>query len=433
MNRIISGESSANLFTRAKSVIPGGVNSPARSFKAVGGTPVFIDKAEGAYLYDTAGKPYLDLICSWGAMILGHGSAEAAEIMKQQSLRGISYGTPTSAEIEIAAQVCSMVSSIEMLRMVNSGTEATMSAIRLARGYTGRDKLIKFNGCYHGHSDCLLAQAGSGVLSMSNPSSPGVPPEMVKHTINLEFNDAVQLEETFQREGDALAAVIIEPIAGNMNLVPATSDYLQLLRDLCTKHGAVLIFDEVMSGFRVARGGAQEIYAISPDMTCLGKVIGGGLPVGAFGGKKEIMQQLAPVGEVYQAGTLSGNPMVVALGMHTLSQLEADVYSTLADISGKLVDIVNHVAQKTAVPICARAQGGMLGIYYGLEEPPQNLSEASQQDVELFKKVFFGLLEQGVHLPPSQFETCFVSLAHKEEEIAKFADKFKQTINSIAT
>ncbi|MCH9637841.1 MAG: glutamate-1-semialdehyde 2,1-aminomutase [Gammaproteobacteria bacterium] len=418
------------LLARAKKVIPGGVNSPVRSFKSVGGTPVFIDRAEGAYLYGRDGKAYLDLICSWGAMIFGHSREEAAEILKEQALKGISFGAPTLAEIEMAEQVRSMMPSIQMLRMVNSGTEATMSAIRLARGYTDRPKLIKFNGCYHGHSDSLLAQAGSGVLSMSNPSSPGVPPEMVKHTINLEFNDQEQLKDTFAKEGKNIAAVIIEPIAGNMNLVPADQEFLQLMRELCTEHGAVLIFDEVMSGFRVALGGAQQIYGIVPDLTCLGKVIGGGLPVGGFGGKQQIMEQLAPVGPVYQAGTLSGNPMVIALGLHTLRKLDANFYSDLTKTGEIITNIVMRLANETGIKICTNQRGGMLGIYYNLDVPPKNLQEAQQQDADLFKKIFFALLNEGVHLPPSHFEACFISSAHGTEELAKLTTAIDNIIAS---
>ncbi len=410
-----------DLLDRARQVIPGGVNSPVRSFKSVGGTPVFIERASDAYLYGRDGKEYLDLICSWGAMILGHGKEEAADILKEQALKGVSYGAPTFSEIEMAEQVSKMLPSVEMLRMVNSGTEATMSAIRLARGYTDRPKLIKFNGCYHGHSDSLLAQAGSGVLSMSNPSSPGVPPEMVKHTINLEFNNQEQLKYTFSKEGKHIAAVIVEPIAGNMNLVPADQEFLQLMRDLCTEHGAVLIFDEVMCGFRVALGSAQHIYDIAPDLTCLGKVIGGGLPVGAFGGKREIMEQLAPVGPVYQAGTLSGNPMVVALGLYTLRQLDDEFYENLTKTAEFIIDNFNRLASETGLKICTRQNAGMLGIYYGLDNPPSNLSEAQQQDEELFKKIFWALLEEGVHLPPSHFEACFISAAHDSKATAKLS------------
>ena len=411
----------SKLFQRAQASIPGGVNSPVRSFKAVGGTPIFIDRAKGAYLYDVAGKEYLDLICSWGAMMLGHGHADMAELLKKSALQGISYGTPTELEVEMAEKIKEMLPFVDLIRMVNSGTEATMSAIRLARGYTDRPKLIKFNGCYHGHSDGLLAQAGSGVLAMSNPSSPGVPPEMVQHTINLEFNDEDSLKKVFKELGKELAAVIIEPIAGNMNLIAAQPRFLKLLRELCTEHGVVLIFDEVMSGFRVARGGAAEIYGIEPDMICLGKIIGGGLPVGAFGGKREIMECLAPLGAVYQAGTLSGNPVVVTAGLHILRQLDKHLYKRIEKTSVAVVENFNKLAQNTGLKISARHFGGMIGIYYGLDLPPNNLPESQQQDLDMFKRIFFGLLEQGVHLPPSHFEACFVSAAHGEEELAKLS------------
>ena len=419
------------LYAQAKQSIPGGVNSPVRSFKSVGGDPVFIDRAKGAYLFDTQGKGYVDMICSWGAMILGHGNEDAAALAHEQALKGLSYGAATYLEVEIAEKIKSMMPAIELLRMVNSGTEATMSAIRLARGYTGRNKLVKFNGCYHGHSDCLLAQAGSGVLSMSSPSSPGVPAEIVKDTINLEFNDSNGLEEYFKISGDSTSALIIEPIAGNMNFIPADKEFLQQIRKLCDKHGVVLIFDEVMSGFRVARGGAQEHYGIVPDLVCLGKVIGGGLPVGAFGGRKDIMQHLAPIGSVYQAGTLSGNPLVVTLGLHTLNQLDSysnnngdDAYQTLQQSSNAIVDAVHQTAQDKGLKVCAQSLGGMIGIYYGLDKPPRNMLEAQNMEHDLFKKVFHAMLKEGIHLPPSDFEACFVSLAHTSVETEKFKQSF---------
>lgn len=419
----------SSLFSRAKKSIPGGVNSPVRSFVSVGGEPIFIDKAKGPYLFDTQGKEYIDMVCSWGAMILGHANADAAELVKEQTLKGTSYGTATCLEVEMAEQLKSMLPAIELVRMVNSGTEACMSAIRLARGYNGRDKVVKFNGCYHGHSDYLLAKAGSGVLSMSIPNTPGVPANLVKDTVNLEFNDNEGLEEYFKANGNKTAALIVEPIAGNMNFIPAQKDFLLLMRELCDKYGVILIFDEVMSGFRVARGGAQSHYKITPDLVCLGKIIGGGLPVGAFGGKKEIMECLAPIGSVYQAGTLSGNPMVMTMGLHVLRQLNKDhdgedPYKLLQKKADIIVETVQQTSKNKGMKLCAQAIGGMIGIYYGLESPPTNMLQASVMDVELFKRIFHKMLQLGIHLPPSNFEAAFISLAHSDKEIDRLREAF---------
>ena len=386
--------SSGLQFGRAQKVIPGGVNSPVRAFKAVGGVPRFIAHAEGPYLVDIEGRSYIDLICSWGAMLLGHADAEITALLGQAAQQGISYGAPTVVEVDMAEQISSMMPSMEMIRMVNSGTEATMSALRLARAQLGRAKIIKFTGCYHGHSDCLLADAGSGMLTLSIAASPGVPAEMIKDTHSLTFNDGDQLSDFFKRYGDQTAAVIVEPIAGNMNYVPAQKEFLQTARALCTKYGALLIFDEVMTGFRVARGGAQAHYGIRPDLTCLGKVIGGGLAVGAFGGRRNIMQKLAPSGEVYQAGTLSGNPITMALGLHILRRLDDDmIYADLHRSSTGFARRLEQMAAEAGLQLSAAAQGGMLGLYWGLSSPPRNYEEVSQMDLALFKRLFHQLLK----------------------------------------
>ncbi len=422
--------SSQTLLEQAARVIPGGVNSPVRSFRAVGGSPVFIKKAKGAYLHSEDGKTYLDFICSWGAMILGHGDEGLATIAREVALDGLSYGAPTEVEIEMATKLCQLVPSIEQVRMVSSGTEATMSALRLARGWSGRKDIIKFNGCYHGHSDCLLIEGGSGLLTLSLASSAGVPEELVRNTHSLEFNDSQQLEEFFKLRGDDLAAVIVEPIAGNMNFVPAEKQFLHTLRELCDHYGAVLIFDEVMSGFRVAQGGAQAHYGISPDLTCLGKVIGGGMPVGAFGGRRDIMQSLAPLGPVYQAGTLSGNPLVMHIGLAVLNSL-ANSYDQLNASCTKLVAGINEIARKQNSPVMAQGLGGMWGLYCGLEQLPTNFAEVNKTDSALFARLFHLLLEQGVHLPPSSFEACFLSLAHKQAEIDKMLIAFETALQEL--
>lgn len=419
--------SSQSLLKQASRVIPGGVNSPVRSFRAVGGNPVFIKNAKGAYLYGEDGKTYLDFICSWGAMILGHGDEQLARIAKEVALAGLSYGAPTKAEIEMAETLCRLVPSMEQVRMVNSGTEATMSALRLARGWSGRKDIIKFNGCYHGHSDCLLIKGGSGLLTLSLASSAGVPEELVRNTHSLEFNDCQQLEDCFKLRGDDIAAVIVEPIAGNMNFVPAEKSFLHTLRQLCDRYGAALIFDEVMSGFRVAQGGAQAYYGVLPDLTCLGKVIGGGMPVGAFGGRRDIMQSLAPSGPVYQAGTLSGNPLVMRIGLRVLSAL-ADGYDALNANCAKLVNGINEIAKKQDLPITASGIGGMWGLYCGLSQPPVNFAEVEKMNGAAFTRLFHYLLAQGIHLPPSSFEACFLSLAHSEAEINKMLTAFEAAV-----
>ena len=420
-----------SLLTRATKVIPGGVNSPVRSFRAVGGTPVFIQKARGAYLYDEDGKEYLDTICSWGAMILGHGDEKMAAIAQETALRGLSYGAPTQVEIAMAEELCRRVPSLQQVRMVNSGTEATMSALRLARGWSGRKEIVKFNGCYHGHSDCLLVKGGSGLLTLSLASSAGVPQELVRNTHNLEFNDCQQAEDYFKAQGDATAAVIVEPMAGNMNFVPAKKEFLRTLRRLCDHYGVLLIFDEVMTGFRVAGGGAQEVYGILPDLTCLGKVIGGGMPVGAFGGRADVMQSLAPQGPVYQAGTLSGNPLVMNIGLYVLQTLNRDCYKKLDGISRQLVTGVNQLAREFGAPLCARGTGGMWGLYCGVSDPPDSFAQMEQTDNELFARIFHRLLKEGVHLPPSSYETCFISLAHEKKEADRFLSALRAALTNI--
>ena len=420
-------------FRRAQRLIPGGVNSPVRAFKAVGGVPRFIARAEGPYLFDIQGASYIDLICSWGAVLLGHADADINEVLRMAAQKGMSYGAPTVVEVEMAEKLSGMMPTMEMIRMVNSGTEATMSALRLARAQRERAKIVKFTGCYHGHSDCLLAGAGSGMLTLSIASSPGVPQDMIKDTHNLAFNDSEQLHAYFKQCGDQTAAIIVEPMAGNMNFVPADEEFLQTARALCDKHGALLIFDEVMTGFRVARGGAQSHYGVRPDLTCLGKVIGGGLPIGAFGGRRAVMQHLAPSGKVYQAGTLSGNPITMAVGLHILRRLDdEDLYTDLHQRSATFAKRLGKMAAKAGLKLSAAAHGGMLGIYCGLNLPPRNYDEAAQMDLVLFKQLFHQLLKLGVHLPPSAYEAAFISLAHTPEVMRKVEDRFDAAFTALA-
>ena len=412
-------------FARAQRVIPGGVNSPVRAFKSVGGTPPFIARAKGPFLFDEDGKSYTDFVCSWGAVLLGHADEGVSRVIAEAAGRGLSYGAPTVKEIEMAEKICTMVPSAEMVRMVNSGTEATMSALRLARARKGRDEIVKFTGCYHGHSDALLAGAGSGLLTLSIASSPGVPAAMIKNTHNLPFNNCQTLREYFARLGDKTAAVILEPMAGNMNFVPADAEFLHCARELCDKHGSLLIFDEVMTGFRVARGGAQSHYKVMPDLTCWGKVIGGGLPIGAFGGREEIMRNLAPEGKVYQAGTLAGNPAVMAVGLHILERLDDDAfYADLHERTAGFAKRLTGAAEKAGVGVSVRAHGGMLGFYCGNSEFPRNFEEVSALDVRLFAKIFHLLLERGIHMPPSAYEAFFVSAAHTNEVLEEAAETF---------
>ena len=413
---------SAQLFERAKQVIPGGVNSPVRAFRGVGGTPLFIKSAQGCFLYDADGRAYIDYVGSWGPMILGHAQPEIIAAIQAAAQRGTSYGAPTELEIELADEVIDAYPSIEKIRMTSSGTEATMSALRVARGYTGRNKIVKFEGCYHGHGDSLLVKAGSGVATLGLPDSPGVLPEVAANTITVAFNDATALANVFAEVGTEIAAVIIEPVVGNMGCVPPHEGYLQAVRDITAQHGAVLIFDEVMTGFRVARGGAQELYGINPDMTCLGKIIGGGLPVGAFGGKHEIMDCVAPVGPVYQAGTLSGNPLAVTAGLTQLRLLRnKEVYEHLERVTKKLVDGLGAAAAAAGIKTVSNRVGSMCTMFF-TDEPVTDWTSATKSDREAFGKFFHAMLDEGVYLAPSQFEAAFVSYAHNDEIIERTID-----------
>lgn len=411
---------SETLFAHAQKVIPGGVNSPVRAFNGVGGTPVFIDKAQGAYIFDTDGKQYIDYVGSWGPMILGHNHPAILSAVQKTAEKGLSFGAPTPLEIDLAELVCQLVPSIEMVRMVSSGTEATMSAIRLARGYTQRDKIIKFEGCYHGHSDSLLVKAGSGALTLGQPSSPGVPADFAKHTLTCEYNNIASVKHAFEQYPQDIACVIIEPVAGNMNCIPPKAGFLQQLRELCDQYGALLIIDEVMTGFRVALGGAQQYYGVIPDLTTLGKVIGGGMPVGAFGGKKEIMQYIAPTGPVYQAGTLSGNPIAMAAGLTCLTELKkAGNEQRLAQLTEKLAQGLKALADKHGIPFVVNYVGGMFGIFFTDQTEVSSYQQVMQCDAEKFKQFFHKMLEQGVYLAPSAYEAGFMSLAHSEEDIER--------------
>ncbi|OAM30032.1 MULTISPECIES: glutamate-1-semialdehyde 2,1-aminomutase [Eikenella] len=403
------------LFSRAKAVIPGGVNSPVRAFGSVGGVPRFIKKAEGAFVWDENGTRYIDYVGSWGPAIVGHAHPEVLEAVREAALGGLSFGAPTEAEIVIAEEICRLVPSVERLRLVSSGTEATMSAIRLARGYTGRDQIIKFEGCYHGHSDSLLVKAGSGLLTFGHPSSAGVPADFTKHTLVLEYNNMAQLEEAFAQAGGQIACVILEPFAGNMNLVRPTPAFLRALRELTAKHGAVLIYDEVMTGFRVALGGAQSLHGITPDLTTMGKVIGGGMPLAAFGGKREIMDCISPLGAVYQAGTLSGNPVAVAAGLKTLEIIQRPgFYENLTARTEQLVRGLKQAAAQAGVEFNADSVGGMFGLYFS-GSLPQNYADMAASDIDAFKTFFHGMLDKGVAFGPSAYEAAFVSAAHSEE------------------
>ena len=405
------------LFDRAKAIIPGGVNSPVRAFGSVGGVPRFIKKAQGAYVWDENGTRYTDYVGSWGPAIVGHAHPEVIEAVREAALGGLSFGAPTEAEIVIAEKIAELVPSVEQLRLVSSGTEATMSAIRLARGFTGRDKIIKFEGCYHGHSDSLLVKAGSGLLTFGNPSSAGVPADFTKHTLVLEYNNTAQLEETFEKIGGEIACVIVEPFAGNMNLVRPSENFVRALRSLTAKHGAVLIYDEVMTGFRVALGGAQSLHGITPDLTTMGKVIGGGIPLAAFGGRKDIMACISPLGGVYQAGTLSGNPVAVAAGLKTLEIIRREgFYENLTARTEQLVKGFQTAAAKAGVAFTADSVGGMFGLYFA-DHAPQNYADMARSNTDGFKHFFHGMLERGVAFGPSAYEAGFVSAAHTPELI----------------
>ena len=413
---------SAALFERAQKLIPGGVNSPVRAFRAVGGTPRFVQRAQGAYLWDADGRRYIDYIGSWGPMILGHGHPAVVEAVQKALLDGFSYGAPTEREVEMAEEIVKLVPSIEMVRLVSSGTEATMSVIRLARGATGRSKILKFEGCYHGHSDALLVKAGSGLATFGSPTSAGVPPEVVKDTLVLEYNHIAQLEEAFSLHGRDIACLMIEPICGNMNFVRASVPFVQRCRELCTQHGVLLVFDEVMTGFRVALGGAQSVYAQSipgfkPDLTALGKVIGGGMPMAAFGGTRAVMEHLAPLGGVYQAGTLSGNPIATACGLATLREIQKPgFYDALGARTRSLVEGLTHAATQAGVPFCGDSEGGMFGFFL-LGTLPQNYPQVMKTDSPAFNRFFHAMLDSGVYYAPALYEAGFVSAAHTAEDV----------------
>ena len=422
---------SQKLFQRAQLIIPGGVNSPVRAFKSVGGTPLFFQRGKGALAWDADGNSYIDYVGSWGPLIVGHAHPEVVKAVEQAASKGLSFGAPTEAEVEMAELICKLVPSIDQVRLVSSGTEATMSAIRLARGFTGRSKIVKFEGCYHGHADSLLVKAGSGALTFGQPSSAGVPPETAAHTLVLDYNNEIALEKAFEREGSEIAAVIVEPVAGNMNLVVPRPSFLELLRKLCTKYGTVLVFDEVMTGFRVALGGAQGLYGIKPDLTTLGKVIGGGMPVGAFGGRRDIMQCIAPLGPVYQAGTLSGNPVAVAAGLATLKLIQAPgFYNRLSATTRQLCEGLTAAAREHGIAFSTQNVGGMFGLYFR-ETPPTTYAEVMQCDKEAFNRFFHTMLAEGVYLAPSAFEAGFVSAAHGPAEIDRTIQAAKRVFASL--
>ena len=417
------------LFDHAKAIIPGGVNSPVRAFGSVGGVPRFIKKAEGAYVWDENGTRYTDYVGSWGPAIVGHAHPEVIEAVREATLGGLSFGAPTEGEIVIAEEIAKIMPSVERLRLVSSGTEATMTAIRLARGFTGRDKIIKFEGCYHGHSDSLLVKAGSGLLTFGNPSSAGVPADFTKHTLVLEYNNIAQLEEAFAQSGNDIACVILEPFVGNMNLVRPTEAFVKALRELTEKHGAVLIYDEVMTGFRVALGGAQSLHGITPDLTTMGKVIGGGMPLAAFGGRKDIMECISPLGGVYQAGTLSGNPIAVAAGLKTLEIIQREgFYENLTALTQRLANGIAAAAKVHGIEFTADSVGGMFGLYFA-SHTPQNYGDMARSNIDAFKRFFHGMLDRGIAFGPSAYEAGFVSAAHTpvliDETVAVAGEVFK--------
>ncbi len=422
-----------SLFDRAQELIPGGVNSPVRAFRSVGGAPRFIERAKGPYMWDVEGKAFIDYVLSWGPMILGHNNPEVVDAVKAAVDNGLSFGAATEGEVRIAQEIVKLVPSIEEVRLVSSGTEAGMSAIRLARGYTGRNKIIKFEGCYHGHSDSLLVKAGSGLLTFGNPSSAGVPASVTEHTLVLEYNNPQQLEDAFRQWGDDIACVIVEAFAGNMNLVRGTQEFIDTMRRLCTEHGALLIVDEVMTGFRVALGGAQSLFNVTPDITMLGKVIGGGMPVAAFGGRRDIMEKVAPCGPVYQAGTLSGNPVAVASGLATLRLIQTPgFYEKLGSQTEKLIAGLTAAAHEAGIEnFCGDSVGGMFGIYC-LPEQPKGFADVMKADQALFNSFFHGMLERGVYFAPSTFEAGFVSITHDDAVIEKTIEAARETFAEIA-
>jgi glutamate-1-semialdehyde 2,1-aminomutase len=407
-----------DLFARAQKTIPGGVNSPVRAFRSVGGTPRFFTKGEGACVWDADGKRYLDYVGSWGPLILGHADPDVVAAVQRVAADGLSFGAPTEAEVDLAELLVKLVPSMDMVRLVSSGTEATMSAIRLARGYTGRDKIVKFEGCYHGHADSLLVKAGSGALTFGNPSSEGVPADLARDTLVLDYNSPHELARVFRESGRDIACIIVEPVAGNMNLIAPRRDFLDAMRKLCDQQGSVLIFDEVMTGFRVGLGSAQGLYGIKPDLSTFGKIVGGGMPLGAFGGRREIMEKVAPLGPVYQAGTLSGNPLSVAAGLATLKKIQVPgFYDALGKRTQALVDGLCGAARRHGIVFSGQAVGGMFGIYFAAK-PPTSFAESMASDKEAFNRFFHAMLEKGVYLAPSAFEAGFVSAAHSDADIA---------------
>ena len=420
------------LFEEAQKTIPGGVNSPVRAYKGVGGTPPFIQKAEGAYLFDADGNRYIDYVGSWGPMIAGHANPEVIEAVKVAAENGLSFGAPTEIEVTMSQKICELVPSIEMVRMVNSGTEATMSAIRLARGYTGRDEIVKFEGCYHGHGDSLLVKAGSGMLTFGEPNSPGVPADLAKHTITLDYNNAQQVRDLFAKMGDKIACIIVEPVAGNMNCIPPAEGFLETLREVCDESGALLILDEVMTGFRVALGGAQAVYNIKPDLTTLGKVIGGGMPAAAFGGRKDVMQKLSPLGPVYQAGTLSGNPLAMTAGLKQLEIISRDgFYEDLTAKTEALVAGMLESAKASNISLTSNQVGGMFGLFFSDEDKIENFAQVSNCNIERFNKFFHLMLDKGVNLAPSAYEAGFLSSAHSQEDIEKTLDAAAESLSEL--
>lgn len=420
------------LFSEAKKVIPGGVNSPVRSFSGVGGTPVYFDRAQGAYVYDSENKRYIDYVGSWGPMILGHAHPAVIEAVKRTAEKGLSFGAPTEIETLMAQKICELVPSIEMVRMVSSGTEATMSAIRLARGFTGRDKIVKFEGCYHGHSDSLLVKAGSGALTFGVPSSPGVPAALAADTITLSYNDSDVVRSTFVELGEKIACIIVEPVAGNMNCIPPEPGFLQTLRAVCDQYGSVLIFDEVMTGFRVGLHGAQGLYGIKPDLTTLGKIIGGGLPVGAFGGSRKIMEYLAPLGPVYQAGTLSGCPVAMAAGLKTLELITVPgFYETLTTKTTQLLTGLQLAADQAGIPFTTNQVGAMFGLFFSEEKSISRFAQVMRCNQDRFKRFFHAMLDKGVYLAPSAFEAGFVSAAHSDADIQATVDAAAKVCKSL--
>lgn len=424
---------STALFERAQKVIPGGVNSPVRAFNSVGGSPVFIKRAEGAYLFDEDGNKYIDFIGSWGPMLLGHADPDIVNAVRETALGSTSFGAPTQLEVEMAELITSSVQGIDKIRMVNSGTEATMSAIRVARGFTGKNKIIKFKGCYHGHGDSFLIEAGSGALTMGQPSSPGVTEGTAKDTLNADYNDFNSVKELVEAKSDDIAAIILEPIAGNMGCIPPVNGFLQDLRALCNEHNIVLIFDEVMTGFRVDFEGAQKVYGVTADLVTYGKIIGAGLPVGAYGGKKEIMEYVAPTGPVYQAGTLSGNPLAMAAGLTMLKKLKnnPDVYKELERKSARIAEGMSKTLEAHGITFSANRVGSMIGLFY-CEGPVTSFADANRTDKELFSKIFHGMLKRGVYLPPSPFEAFFLSNALSDEDIEFTLNAFVETIEEIS-